>query len=176
MSTLIYDQTWLLLVDLLTDLKNKDIKVPTSINEDIRLLRTSINFYNRDPSHPDMINELKRINEFINSVQDDLLALAGSISEEYQNKWLEKLKKVSKGEKLYKAKNTKSRFVVGAPPGFNVARVTLKEPIAEERVQDIAEDNNLIIEFEEDNVIALYGHGDNVKHGLKKIGSFFKDN
>ncbi|MBU4535457.1 MAG: DUF2096 domain-containing protein [Euryarchaeota archaeon] len=175
MSSLVVEQTWLVLVDLLTDLKNKGIDVPTSINENMRLLRTSINFYKADTTHPDMMKELKRINDSTNSIQDPLLSLAQDVSEEYYGEWLEKLKKVSQGEEIYKTSKTKSRFMVGAPPGFNAARVTLKEPLAEERVQDIAEDNNLIIEFVEDNVIAIYGHGDNVKNGLKKIGSFFKD-
>ncbi|MDP3035397.1 MAG: DUF2096 family protein, partial [Methanobacteriaceae archaeon] len=31
------EQTWLILVDLLTDLKKKGVDVPTKINEDIRL-------------------------------------------------------------------------------------------------------------------------------------------
>lgn len=174
-SSNVLDQTWLLLVELLTDLNKKGGDVPTSINEELSLLKTSINFYKKDPSHPDMMNELKRINDTINSLQDKLLQMAEEVSAEYYNEWLENLKKVSKGEELYKPKDTKSRFIVGAPPGFNAARVTLKEPIAEERVHDIAEDNNLIIEFEEDNVIALYGQGDNLKEGLKKMGSFFKD-
>jgi hypothetical protein len=53
--------------------------------------------------------------------------------------------------------------------------VNLKEPLAEDRVQEIAEENNLIIEFEKDDVIAIYGDSASVKNGLKEIGSFFKD-
>ncbi|MDP1553053.1 MAG: DUF2096 family protein, partial [Methanobacteriaceae archaeon] len=44
------EQTWLVLVDLLTDLKKKGIDVPKKINENIRLIKTSINFYKSDPT------------------------------------------------------------------------------------------------------------------------------
>ncbi len=169
------EQTWLILVDLLTDLKKKGVDVPTKINEDIRLIKTSINFYKSDPTHPDTIKELNRINDSLNSIQNILMDFAETIGTDYHTEWLEKLKKASLGEEVYKTHETKSRFIVGAPPGFHVARVTLKEPLAEDRVQEIAEDNNLIIEFEKDEVIAIYGDSANIKNGLKEIGSFFKD-
>lgn len=175
MSSLPIEQTWLVLVNLLTDLRKNKVDVPKSINEDIRLVRTSINFYKRDPTHPDMMNELKRINDFLNSIQDSLLLLAENIGDDYYKGWVDKLMKASRGEEVYESKETKSRFMVGAPPGFSAARVTLKEPIAEDRVQEIAEDQNLIIEFEEDDVIAIYGDAENVKMGLREIGSFFRD-
>ncbi|MCK9151272.1 DUF2096 domain-containing protein [Methanobacterium alcaliphilum] len=175
MSSFPIEQTWLVLVNLLTDLRKNNIDVPTKINEDIRLVRTSINFYKKDPTHPDMMNELKRINDFLNSIQDSLLILAESLGNDYYQEWVDKLMRASRGEEIYASKETKSRFIVGAPPGFSAARVTLKEAIAEDRVQDIAEELNLIIEFEEDEVIALYGDAANVKTGLKEIGSFFRD-
>ncbi len=175
MSSLPLEQTWLILVELLTDLKKRGIEVPTQINEDIRLVKTSINFYKRDTTHPDMIKELKRINLLLNSSQDQLMELAETQGKEYRDQWIQKLTKASLGEEVYKIKDTKSRFMVGAPPGFSSARVNLKEPLAEDRVQEIAENYNLIIEFEEDDIIALYGDSENLKKGLQEIGSFFKE-
>jgi len=69
----------------------------------------------------------------------------------------------------------KSKFIVGAPPGFSVVRITLKEPLSEDRIQDIAEEYNVIIEFDEDKVISVFGEKDNIKKGLKEISSFFRD-
>ena len=169
------EQTWLVLVDLLTDLKKKGVDVPKKINENIRLIKTSINFYKSDPTHPDTIKELKRINDSINSIQNILMDLAENVGENYYHEWLEKLKKASLGKEVYKTHETKSRFIVGAPPGFQAARINLKEPLAEDRVQEIAEEYSLIIEFEKDSVIAIYGDSKNVKNGLKEIGSFFRD-
>ncbi|MBC7112211.1 MAG: DUF2096 family protein, partial [Methanothermobacter sp.] len=55
------------------------------------------------------------------------------------------------------------------------ARVHLREPLAEDRVQDIAETHSLIIEFEEDDLIAIYGDSEDIKKGLREIGSFFRE-
>ena len=70
---------------------------------------------------------------------------------------------------------TASKFVGTAPPGFSFAKVHLKKAIAEDRLQEIAEYLNLIIEFEDDITIALYGDSDNIKKGLKEIAPFFNE-
>lgn len=175
MNHLPAEQTWMVLVDLLTDLKKKGIEVPSRVNEDIRMARTTINFYKVDPTDPERMKELKRINDFINSAQDSLLSLAEGWGAEYSNEWLEKLKKAARGEELYPAQDKRSRFVAGVPSGFTMVRFTFKEPVSEDRLVDIAEYHNVIIEFEEDNVIAIYGDKDNIKKSLKEISCFFTE-
>jgi len=173
--TLPVEQTWLILVDLLTDLKKKGINIPSSVNKSISLLKTSINFYKRDTTHPDMIKEFDRANKVLTQVQDQLLSFAEEFGDDYYKKWLDKLRRANLGEKLYKEADTHSRFISDAPPGFSSAKVHLKEAIAEDRVQEIAEYNNLIIEFEDDTTIAIYGDLDNVKKGLKEFAPFFNE-
>ncbi|AXV38232.1 MAG: DUF2096 domain-containing protein [Methanobacteriaceae archaeon] len=175
MNVLPLEQTWMVLVELLTDLKKRGIKIPKEVNENLRLARTDINFYKTDPTNPEMMKELKRINEFLNSVQDILINFAEEIDEDYGQKWIQKLQKASMGEEVCPVQNKKSKFIVGAPPGFSVVRVSLKEPLAEDRVQDVAEEYNLIIEFDEDEVISVFGDKENIKKGLKEISSFFRD-
>ena len=171
--TLPVEQTWMVLLGLLTDLKKRGLKVPKSINEEMRLVKASINFYKTDTTNPQMVKELKRINEMLNEIQETLLEIAESVNKDYQGQWIEKLKRASLGEEVYKVPEPKARFIVGAPPGFSIARVHLQEPLAEDRVQEIAEEYNLIIEFEEDDLIAVYGEKENIKKGLREIGSFF---
>ncbi|MGZ7070412.1 MAG: DUF2096 family protein, partial [Methanobacterium sp.] len=59
--------------------------------------------------------------------------------------------------------------------GFSMVRVTFQEPLSEERLNDIAETHGVIIEFEEDDVVAIYGDKDDVKESLKEIASFFNE-
>jgi len=169
------EQTWLILVDLLTNLKKKGVDVPSSINKEISLLKTSINFYKRDTSHLDMIKEFDRANIIITNVQDKLLSYAEEIDKEYYNEWVDKLRRANLGEEIYKQAETASRFIGSAPPGFSAGKVHLKKPIAEDRFQEIAEYFNLIIEFEDDVTVALYGDSDNIKKGLKEIAPFFNE-
>ena len=69
----------------------------------------------------------------------------------------------------------KSEFVVGAPPGFSMVRITFKAPLPEERIQEIAEYHNVIIEFLTDTLIAIYGDKQNIQDSLKEISSFFTE-
>lgn len=169
------EQNWLILVDLLTDLKKKGADVPNSVNKDISLLKTSINFYKKDTSHPDMIKEFDRANRVITDVQDKLFRFAEEFGDEYYNQWVDKFRRANTGEEIYKQAETASKFAGGAPPGFSNAKIHLKKPISEDRTQEIAEYLNLIIEFEDDTTIALYGDSDNIKKGLKEFAPFFNE-
>jgi hypothetical protein len=121
------------------------------------------------------MKELKRMNDFMNSAQDMLLTLAEDVGEDYLESWLEKLRRASRGEQVYQLVNKKSKFIVGAPSGFSMARLTFKKPILEERLQEIAEYYNIILEFEEDNIIMIFGDKDNIKKSLKELSSFFSE-
>lgn len=169
------EQTWLILVDLMADLRRLGVEIPSSVVEDIRLAKTTINFYKVNPNDPERMKELKRVNDFLNSAQEHLLALAEKEGHEYVDKWIKLLQRASRGEIIYKSSDTKPRFVVGAPAGFSMVRITFQQPISEDRVQEIAEEYKVILEFEEDNVIAIYGDDDNIKRSLKELSSFFKE-
>lgn len=175
MNELPLEQTWLILVDLLTDLRKNEKQIPSDVTKNVRLAKSSINFYKADPTNPEMMKELKRINDFLNLIQDSLLDLAEEIGEDYSKKWINKLKRASRGEIVIEKEYIAPKFVVGAPAGFTTVRITFKEPISEERLNDIAEEYGIIMEYEEDNIVAIYGDKDSVKGSLKEISSFFKE-
>lgn len=175
MSSLPAEQTWMVLVELLTDLRRHQVKIPSTITNNIRLAKTTINFYKVNPSDPERIKEVPRMNQFLTSAQEALMSLADGQSQEYSEEWLDKLKKASRGEEVYPLKEDRSKFVIGAPPGFSMVRVNFKAPLAEDRVQEIAEYHNVIIEFEDDRLVAVYGDSENLKLSLKELASFFKE-
>ena len=45
----------------------------------------------------------------------------------------------------------------------------------EERVQEIAEYHNVIIEFQTDTIIVIYGDKKNIQDSLKEMSSFFTE-
>jgi hypothetical protein len=165
----------MILVELLTDLRRHKVQIPPSITRDIRLAKTTINFYKVDPTDPERLKEARRMNEFLTSAQEALMALAECKGEEYSDSWLDKLRRAAQGEEVYPPKEDRSKFVVGAPPGFSMIRVNFKIPLAEDRVQEIAEYHNVIIEFEDDRLVAVYGDPKNLKLSLKELGTFFKE-
>ncbi len=175
MTDLPVEQTWMVLVELLIDLKKRGIDIDPVIPKDIRMAKTTINFYKVNPEDPERMNELKRINDFINSVQDKLIDLAENEGDEYKAVWIKKLTQASMGEQVYNLPDKKSKFVVGAPPGFSMVRITFKSPLSEERIQEIAEYHNVIIEFQTDTLVAIYGDKQNIQDSLKEISSFFTE-
>ncbi|MDD3984563.1 MAG: DUF2096 domain-containing protein [Methanobacterium sp.] len=175
MSNLPLEQTWMVLVELLSDLRKRNIKINPDIPKNIRLAKTTINFYKVNPADPERLNEIKRINDFLNTAQSKLLDLAEEEGKEYVDQWIKKLTKASRGEKIYDLSDKKSEFVVSAPPGFSMVRITFKIPLDEERIQDIAEYHNVIIEFITDTIIAIYGDKQNIQDSLKEIASFFNE-
>lgn len=170
------EQTWLVLVELLTDLKKKEKMIPLEINDDLKILKSLINFYKVDPTETERMNELERINSIITNVQQSLLDISEDLGEEYNKKWLKKLQKATIGDKIYENKEIKSNFVINTPPGFSFSRITFDKPISEDRIQEISEYHNLITEFEGDEVLLIFSLSlDNMKKGIKELGSFFNE-
>lgn len=175
MSELPAEQTWLVLVDLLTDLKKKEKQIPKEITKNIQMAKTTINFYKVDPTDPERQVAVKRINEFLTTVQNHLMGLADEIGSGYADKWMNKLLSASRGEVVYPQKKTDSKFMIGAPSGFSMVRMNFKAPLSEDRVQEIAEYENVIIEFEEDTLVVIYGDKENIKKSLQELSSFFRE-
>ncbi|ALT69481.1 DUF2096 domain-containing protein [Methanobrevibacter millerae] len=167
------EQNWLILNNLITDLHKKGYEIPKGINPEMGLIRSSISSYKKDPSHPDLINGLAKAEMSLNSIQGTILSIAENEGEEYVDHWLDLFKRAMKGEEVFEFPKSRSTFLVNTPPGLTTGRINLKVPLAEERVQEIAEWNGLIIEFDDDVTVALHGDKPDLQVGLKEMGSFF---
>ena len=167
------EQNWLVLQHLISDLTKRGHEIPSGINPEMGLIRSSISSYKRDPSHPDLINGLAKAEMSLNNIQATLITIAEKEGDEYVDDWLDLLKQVMQGEEVFEFAKSRSTFLVNTPPGLTTGRITLKVPLAEERVQEIAEWNGLIIEFDDDVTVELHGDKPNLQVGLKEMGSFF---
>lgn len=167
------EQNWLVLNHLLKDLTRKGHKIPSGINPEMGIIRSTISSYKRDPSHPDLINGLAKAEMSLNNIQGTLLAIAEEEGDEYSDKWLDLLKQAMQGKEVFEFADSRSKFLVNTPPGLTTGRINLKVPLAEERVQEIAEWNGLIIEYDDDVTVQLHGDKEDLQFGLKEMGSFF---
>ena len=167
------EQTWLVLHHLISDLTKKGYEIPSGINSEMGLIRSAVSSYKRDPSHPDLINGLAQAEMSLSNIQGIVLSIAEEEGDEYADYWLDLFKRAMKGEEVFEFSKSRSKFLVNAPPGLTSGRITLKDALAEERVQEIAEWIGLIIEFDDDNTIQLHGDKPDLQAGLKEMGSFF---
>ena len=83
------EQNWLVLQQLSIDLTKKGYEIPSGINPEMGLIRSSISSYKRDPSHPDLINGLAKAEMALNNIQGNLLTIAEQEGEEYVDSWLD---------------------------------------------------------------------------------------
>ncbi|MDO5815610.1 MAG: DUF2096 domain-containing protein [Methanobrevibacter sp.] len=167
------EQNWLILNNLLKDLTQKGYTIPEGINPEMGIIRSSISSYKRDPSHPDLINGLAKAEMSLNTIQGTLLSIAEEEGDEYVDHWLDLLKQAMQGKEVFQFADSRSKFLVNTPPGLTTGRINLRVPLAEERVQEIAEWNGLIIEFDDDVTVQLHGDKKDLQVGLKEMGSFF---
>ncbi len=175
MNILPTEQSWKVTVDLLSDLKSKGYTIPNALNQDLSMVRSQIGFYKRDPTAPELMQELMKGEMTLTQVQEQLITIAKSEGDAYVEEWEERFKKASQGEKVTDMPKLGSRFIVNAPPGLSSARIILNKPISEERVQEIAEYENVILEFDDDVTIAVYGDRNKVQKALKELGPFFSE-
>ncbi|MBR4446977.1 DUF2096 domain-containing protein [Methanobrevibacter sp.] len=167
------EQNWLILNHLIKDLTKKGYKIPDGINPEMGIIRSTISSYKRDPSHPELINGLAKAEMSLNNIQGTLLTIADEEGDEYADHWLDLLKQAMQGKELFEFADSRSKFLVNTPPGLITGRINLRVPLAEERVQEIAEWNGLIIEYDDDVTVQLHGDKEDLQVGLKEMGSFF---
>jgi hypothetical protein len=167
------EQNWLVLNNLISDLSKKGYEIPAGVNSEMGLIRSSISSYKRDPSHPDLINGLANAEMSLSTLQGTVLDVAEEEGDEYVDYWLGLFKRAMMGEEVFEFPKSRSTFLVNTPPGLTTGRINLKVPLAEERVQEIAEWNGLIIEFDDDVTVSLHGDKPDLQAGLKEMGSFF---
>ena len=167
------EQNWLVLHKLITDLNKRGYEIPSGINPEMGLIRSTISSYKRDPSHPDLINGLAKAEMSLNNIQSTLIMIAEEEGDEYVDEWLDLLKQVMQGKEVFEFPKSRSTFLANTPPGLTTGRINLRVPLAEERVQEIAEWNGLIIEFDDDVTVELHGDKKDLQAGLKEMGSFF---
>ncbi|WP_305513583.1 MULTISPECIES: DUF2096 domain-containing protein [unclassified Methanobrevibacter] len=167
------EQNWLILNNLLQDLIKKGYSIPNGISPEMGIIRSSISSYKRDPSHPELINGLANAEMSLNNIQGTLLTIAEEEGEDYVDRWIDLFKQAMQGKEVFEFADSRSKFLVNTPPGLTTGRINLRVPLAEERVQEIAEWNGLIIEFDDDVTVELHGDNEDLKMGLKEMGGFF---
>ena len=87
MNILPTEQSWKVTVDLLSNLKSKGYNIPNELNQDLSMVRSQIGFYKRDPSSPELMEQLMKAEMTLTQVQEQLINLAKNEGEEYVENW-----------------------------------------------------------------------------------------
>jgi len=162
------EQVWLVLSDFFQDLNRRNITV--DVAPDLRDCKTLIHFIRTSVAHPSkepmaIDDFLRNLVQILDKIRSNLISEALRLGESYVNEWLKKIDKAERAELSCEMIYAQSEFALGLPrdPEKGWIRLTLQNPIAEERVQDIAEQFGVIIEFQNDSHILISGRRDSVR-------------
>jgi len=168
------EQLWLILSALFQDLTRKNISV--DVASELRSCKTLIRFIDTSTVHSSeeltaIDGSLQKLQQILGKIQSNLISAALTVDECYVRDWTTKIDKAERGESNYKMVHTPAEFVPGLPRDVEDGwvRLTLEKPIAEERVQDIAEQFGVIIEFRNEFHIVVSGRKASVRKAVRDV-------
>ncbi|MBR0471585.1 MAG: DUF2096 domain-containing protein [Methanosphaera sp.] len=169
------EQRWVVL-DHLLKILNKKYDVPSGVIKNLQYARSLTSFYLQDPTEPDRAKELPNIDSLLNNAETTLMGMAGMEGEDFVAEWEQKLLDASKGKEVFKQSKIQSKFIPGMPANFDFVRFNFKQPIHEERFIEICEYENVIIEFDDNDLsVFVFGENDNIQKALKEMAPFYAE-
>ena len=147
--------------------------INTKLRDEFQTLESACE--NLDIDKQELVDKLIEYQKFkkLSNLMEEKEEESEEEDEEYVDYWLDLLKQAMQGKEVFEFADSRARFIPNTPPGLTTGRINLKVPLAEERVQEIAEWHGLIIEFDDDVTVALHGDKSDLQMGLKEMGSFF---
>jgi len=168
------EQVWLVFSEFFQDLNRRNIRV--DVASDLRNCKTLIHFIRMSVTSPSrepvtVDDSLRNLLQILGRIQSSLISEALKFDKNYTREWMKKIDKAERAELDYAMIHTTSEFVPGLPqnPEKSWVRLTLPRPIAEERVQDVAEQFGVIIEFQSDSSILISGWRESVKKASRDV-------
>jgi hypothetical protein len=168
------EQVWLVLSDFFQDLNRRNVSV--GVASELRNCKTLIRFIRTSFIHPPkepttISNSMQNLRQILGKIQSDLISAAMTIGEDYVRNWTSKIDKAERTELNNVMIYTPSEFVPNLPRDVEKGwvRLTLQRPVAEERVQDVAEQFGVIIEFKDESRLTISGRKVSVKKAAKDV-------
>lgn len=165
-----YEETWNVLADLITELRNKEQLIPSNVMNDLRSAKTMIQVFKADTKH---IENIPRIEAYLENVEVQLFSIAQEkLGPEFVAKWM---KKLEESRKIVPQEEEESaRFVPGLPRDKHWVRVRISEDTPQKEIEKLAKENSLSYKIQKDGYMLVYGDDDNIKAFVKKMASKFR--
>jgi len=168
------EKTWLILVKLFEELAEHGIELNASQLRDSKALLHLIRTTPTDPcSTPPsgLGNALTVLEESLEKAKIELISASVKLGEARSRYWMERVSKAEVEDADQLMAYGGSRFFPGLPrsPSSGWAMLTLQQPIGEGRVQDVAEQFGVLVEFEDDLHLIFEGERSLVKKALADV-------
>jgi hypothetical protein len=165
------EKTWVVLTKLFEELVAHGVEVDASHLQDSKVLLHLVRTMPSDPCSPPVSgsgNLLMALGDSLERAKNELISASLKLGEPRSNYWRERVLKPELDDTEQPIAYGESRFYPGIPrnPKSGWARLTLQQPIGEGRVQDVAEQFGVLVEFEDDLHLIFEGEPSLVKKAL----------
>ena len=169
-----FERVWLALFRLFEELIAHDLKVDAS---QLRDSKTLLHLARTTPSDPCVGldraggDPLVALEESIEKAKVELMSASLELGDARAKYWMERISRAELDDSEEPMLYGVSRFLPGLPrrPNEGWARLTLPQPIGEGRVQDVAEQFGVLVEFEDDLHLVFEGKPSLVKKALADV-------
>lgn len=157
--------TWKILEDMMLELRKKGVNIPPSIIEDFRSAKLMINLTCMEAGKGEAVQKAE---EYLANVEVYLVTEAQkTLGSETVDQWLRRLEEAN----VETCEETKeeNKFVMGVPRDQKWIRVEPISNLPTERIQQIAKEQNLSVNPQNDGRLVVYGKPEDIKEFLKKM-------
>ena len=161
--------TWKVLEELMLDMQKKGANIPANVVNDLRSAKLMIQISESAGAKGD--NAIK-VDEYIGNVESLPLAEAEkTLGSKYVVGWLKRLDEARAQSETCQPKEQliDDKFITGVPRDQKWVRVEPYDNLTNERIKEIAKENNLSINSQANGRLVAYGQPDNIKAFLKKM-------
>jgi hypothetical protein len=169
-----HEGTWLVLARLFEELVEHGIEVGASDLRDSKALLHLLRTTPSDPCSTSMNepeNPLTVLERSLGRAERELISASLKLGDARSKYWIERLSNAEHENTEQLMAYGESRFHHAVPrnPRTGWARLTLHQPVGEGRVQDVAEQFGVLVEFEDDLHLIFEGDPSLVKKALADV-------
>jgi hypothetical protein len=160
-----YERYWIVLEELMVELRQKGINIPQATADDLMSARTLITIHNTDPSVSTVEAE---ISLYLEKVEPILLSLAEfELGKDYADAWQAKTTEAI--TQIEEKTAFKSRYVTGVVRGEGWLRIKTAGIISDVEVAVLLKQLNLSAKPQDDGYLLVQGDKDSIKTFVREI-------
>ena len=147
------------------ELKKKGVTMPPTVINDLRSAKLMIKISESADSRGDVF---QKVEEYLGSVESVLINEAQkTLGSEILDQWLRRLEAAT--TETNEEKTEENKFITNVPRDQKWVRIEPISNLPPERIQQIAKENNLEVNPQEDGRLVVYGQHDGIREFLKKL-------
>ena len=160
-----YSAVWKILEELSTTLKSRKITIPNTIVEKLRSTLATINIYNADPTHGNIV---EIVESHLADIEIKLMTIADNhVSSAFSNVWMERINKARSKEP--DIADTSHQFRPGIPRKDYWIRFKIGDTVHKDELKELVVQQGLSLKEEGVKSVIIHGEEKKVKQLVKEM-------